>query len=237
MLNLYGSEAEASLIGQNWVLASLLASQNRPGLLRALSRLKAGPYRYDKQQWEDEFASGGWDFLHNSLERHRNAVLAGCIDSYAPEGSVLEVGCGNGGLHQALRLNRHRSYLGVDVSETAIARANEAQDDRASFTVAPAETFEPPEHFDAIVFAETLYYLADPAAQAARYARSLNPGGFLFVSMALCGLRDGLWKLSIWQDLRERFETENEVDLYFPGNDRAGSVAWTVKVLKPRHPA
>ncbi len=222
------------MIGQNWILAVLLASQNRPGMLRPLSRLKAGPYRYDKQQWENEFASGGWDFLVGPVERHRNAVLAGCIDSYAPQGSILEVGCGTGALHQAVRLHRHQSYLGVDVSETAIARAKETQDDRSSFLVAPAETFEPEARFDAIVFAETLYYLADPAGQAVRYSNFLTPQGYLFVSMALCGLRDELWKLSIWRDLREHFDVENEVDLYFSGNGRAAPVAWTVKVLKPR---
>jgi SAM-dependent methyltransferase len=169
------------LIGQNWILAVLLASQNRPGMLRPLSRLKAGPYRYDKQQWENEFASGGWDFLVGPVERHRNAVLAGCIDSYAPQGSILEVGCGTGALHQAVRLHRHQSYLGVDVSETAIARAKETQDDRSSFLVAPAETFEPEARFDAIVFAETLYYLADPEArQSATATSSRRRDTFLF---------------------------------------------------------
>ncbi|MBV9655431.1 MAG: class I SAM-dependent methyltransferase [Acetobacteraceae bacterium] len=217
-------------------MAALLASQSHPRLLRPLFRLKSGPYRYDKQQWEDEFSAGGWDFLTSPLERHRNTLLAGCVDQYAPDGLVLEIGCGTGALQSSLLRNGHRAYLGIDISEAALARAKKNTDGRSTFLAAPAETFEPPGSYDAIVFAETLYYLADPAAQLVRYSRYLNPDGHLFVSMALTGLRDGFWKLSIWQDLRSHFKTANEIDLFFPGSSTCpAAVAWTLKVLKPKN--
>lgn len=225
------------MIGRNWALAALLAAENRPGLLRPLLRFRAGPYRYDKRQWEDEFDAGGWDFLSGPLESHRNAVLAGCLARHAPDASILEIGCGTGALRRALRADGYRSYLGVDLSDAALARARETADPRCSFTAGAAESFTPPGRFDAIVFAETLYYLADPVAQAVRYGGWLAERGHLFVSMALCGLRDGLWKIGIWKGLRERFEVVDEIDLYFPGHARAPSVAWTVKVLKPLAPA
>ena len=224
------------MIGKSWILATLLASQSHPRLLRPLFRLKSDPYRYDKQQWEDEFRAGGWDFLTSPLERHRNTLLAGCVDQYAPTGSVLEVGCGTGALQSSLLRNGHRAYLGVDISEAALTRARSGGDSRSTFVTAPAETFEPPESYDAIVFAETLYYLDDPVAQLVRYSRYLNPGGYLFISMALNGLRDGLWKLSLWQELRSHFETANEINLFFSGGStHATAVAWTVKVLKPEN--
>jgi 2-polyprenyl-3-methyl-5-hydroxy-6-metoxy-1,4-benzoquinol methylase len=45
-----------------------------------------------------------------------------------------------------------------------------------------AETYEPTEKFDAIIFNETLYYFHEPLVVMARYVQALRPNGIILVS-------------------------------------------------------
>jgi len=132
-------------------------------LLNLLSRLlpsKNAPV----PDWDDEYASGGWDWLSNIGQAPHNYVIAGYCRHLMPQATILEVGCGQGTLHAILHQIGYRLYVGIDVSEFAIRRAASRTDDRTRFFVAQGECFETDERFDIIVLNEVLYYFRRPMA-------------------------------------------------------------------------
>ena len=74
-----------------------------------------------------------------------------------PSASVLEIGCGGGGLLSRLRVRRR---VGVDVSERQIQRARERVRD-GFFHVQAGETLSLDETFDYIIVSDTVNYAAD----------------------------------------------------------------------------
>ena len=135
-----------------------------------------------RSTWEEQWARGGWDFMRDLDELPRYAVIAGLLHRWRPAGSVLDVGCGEGVLWDHLRPLGCSRYVGIDLSQEAIARAGGRADAHARFVAAAAESYSPEESFDAIVFNESVYYFGDPLATVARYRRSLAPDGVLVVS-------------------------------------------------------
>ena len=110
--------------------------------------------------------------------------------------SILDAGCGEGLLAEKLKILPYKSYLGMDVSREAIAIATRRLgDDRSRFTVADAWAFETDEHFDVIVFNQSLYYLTDPAGILKKYRAMLNPGGRIIVSMVDNARTRAVWRL------------------------------------------
>ncbi len=155
-------------------------------LERAVSEFERTTGRGDapasRATWEEQWARGGWDFMRDLDELPRYAVIAGLLRHLRLAGSVLDVGCGEGILWDYLRPLGCSRYVGVDVSQEAIARAGARAASDARFVAADAETYSPDEGFDAIVFNESVYYFADPLATVARYRRNLASGGVLVVS-------------------------------------------------------
>jgi SAM-dependent methyltransferase len=129
---------------------------------------------------EQQYESGHWDFLRSLGELGRFSVVVGYVNTLAPGGAVLDVGCGEGLLFQRLQPRDGSRYLGLDLSSAAIAKASQAGS--GPFVCADAETYMPADTFDAIVFNESLYYFRDPLATAARYFAALRPNGIVIVS-------------------------------------------------------
>ena len=73
------------------------------------------------------------------------------------DSSVLEIGCGSGGLLGSLRARRR---VGIDLSKRQIAAARERAPD-CEFHVQAAESLELGERFDFIVISDTLNFAAD----------------------------------------------------------------------------
>jgi SAM-dependent methyltransferase len=133
-------------------------------------------------EWEEQYRSGRWDYLHGGDEAARYEAIAGLLRRLRPGGSVLDVGCGEGILRDWLRPSGYAAYVGVDISPTALAAARRGAGANDRFVLADAESYEPEGAFDAIVLNEVVYYFADPLAAAQRYARRLAAGGVLVVS-------------------------------------------------------
>jgi 2-polyprenyl-3-methyl-5-hydroxy-6-metoxy-1,4-benzoquinol methylase len=141
-----------------------------------------------RSEWDRQYAGGDWDFLHESDELARYAVIAAWVAHLAPGGRVLDVGGGEGLLWRVLadRMDGAPSrYLGLDLSEVAVGRGRErfGDDPRAAFETADAEDWRTEEPFDAIVFGESLYYFEHPEAAVETYRRFLAPGGVMVVSL------------------------------------------------------
>ncbi len=176
------------------------------------------------QTWEAQYASGRWDFLGALPELARFSVLSGYICHLKCGAAVLDVGCGQGFLLRRLPDSCFSSYLGVDLSASAIAAAQQQPQPRSTFLVADCEHYLPAQQFDVIVFNEVLCCLHDPLHTVERYARSLTRGGLLLVS--LCTAARGSATL-LWR-LKRVYATVDEVRVVHAGR----KVSWVCTALR-----
>jgi 2-polyprenyl-3-methyl-5-hydroxy-6-metoxy-1,4-benzoquinol methylase len=177
------------------------------------------------QTWEAQYAAGRWDFLAELSELARFSVLAGYICHLKPGGTVLDTGCGQGVLLRRLPLSCYSRYVGIDVSASAIAVAQDQGSERSTFLAADCEEYSPEEHFDVIVFNEVLCCLRDPLRTVERYASSLKPGGLLLVS--LCTAARG--SSTVLRRLKRAYATVDEVRVVHSGR----KVSWVCTALRP----
>jgi 2-polyprenyl-3-methyl-5-hydroxy-6-metoxy-1,4-benzoquinol methylase len=177
------------------------------------------------QTWEAQYAAGRWDYLAELPELARFSILAGYICHLKRGGTVLDTGCGQGMLLARLPRDGYSRYLGIDVSGSAIAVAQQQQSERSSFLAVDCEEYSPVEQFDVMVFNEVLCCLRDPLRTVERYARSLNPDGLLLVS--LCTAARGSATI-LWQ-LKRAYATVDEVQVVHSGR----KVSWAVAALRP----
>jgi 2-polyprenyl-3-methyl-5-hydroxy-6-metoxy-1,4-benzoquinol methylase len=123
---------------------------------------KSRHYNISSATWENEFASGSWEYLAKiPVERARNSVICGVFAlQHAPRGKILDVGCGEGVLSDYLNEEQKKNYTGIDLSHEAIKIAKKRRE-MLSFMQADASTFAPPpgQTYDMIVFNEMLYYM------------------------------------------------------------------------------
>ena len=174
--------------------------------------------------WEAQYASGRWDYLGRLPELARFSVLAGYICHLKPGGAVLDIGCGQGTLLRRLPDSAYSSYVGIDVSPSAIATAQERQPKNSTFVAADCEVYVPAGNFDVLVFNEVLCCLREPLHTVEGYARSLNPGGLLLVS--LCTAAHGSATV-LWQ-LKRAFALVDEVRISHVGRN----VSWVCAALR-----
>lgn len=136
------------------------------------------------EEWDEEYRDGRWGFLLDVKEVARTGAIAGWLRATGTGQRVLDIGCGEGVLFGHLDRSTLESYVGVDISAEALARAKV---DRAVSRLVEADLqgFEPTagESFTAVVFNEVLHFAEDPGAELARAARWLAPEGVIAVSM------------------------------------------------------
>jgi len=153
------------------------------------------PVRVPAAQWDREFRSGKWAYLNDIRQIGCLSIVFSYCQLLVP-GSILDVGCGSGSLTRSIRLLDYEYYQGIDLSAEAIAQAEASYaEERTTFAVANAETFEPRQSFDLIIFNNCLYYFEQPDQVAHRYAKYLNPSGHVVVSMSDGGLSRAVWTL------------------------------------------
>lgn len=134
-----------------------------------------------KQDWERQYQAGQWDFIAHEKERYTQlAQLVGHVFAQLPAGqrTLLDMGCGEGIMLQHLLTQGvvPERYVGVDLSETAIAKAREhfSANNHGS-----SETFDlqwiatdmdiylqnlKSAQFGLVLFNESLCYVPDPLA-------------------------------------------------------------------------
>lgn len=169
-----------------------------------------------------EVARDDWARLADAAEQPRYDGVRSALARHAPHGpqaSVLDVGCSRGLLLDGLARSR---YLGVDRSATAVELARQRWGDEGTrFVAADAETFAPPEPFDAVVVNEVVYYLRRPRDVTLRYAAGLAPGGVLVLSIFA----------RAWASRRLVRQLAAELDLVESTRVESGHLAWTVAVF------
>jgi ubiquinone/menaquinone biosynthesis C-methylase UbiE len=116
------------------------------------------------------FADRGWQILARQFEK-----------SVRPRWPLhlLDIGCGTGQSRQMYE--RHtKAYVGVDLSERAIATAR-ARFPQSEWLTADARTLPfPDESFDAVAFSSVLHHIPDFPRALCEAGRVLKPGGAVF---------------------------------------------------------
>jgi len=201
-------------------------------IFEAISRLKSVislilPYKHlavTKEEWEAEYSGGQWDRLRSVEELAHYSVIAGYYHYFKQGGSILDVGCGEGILHESLSPYNYSRYVGIDISEEAIRRGARKQDERTSFIRADVDNYTPDESFDTIIFSETLYYFENPGGIMKKYASFLNKSGIFIISVY--GKRER--NMLVWKMIEKVCVVVDEVRVYH----HSGKF-WVIKVVKP----
>jgi 2-polyprenyl-3-methyl-5-hydroxy-6-metoxy-1,4-benzoquinol methylase len=192
------------------------------------SMLARGTYRRDAvlpQSWEDEYGSGKWSYMNGLHELGRYSIIVGYCGFFKADGAILDVGCGEGILQQKLAPTGYRRYLGIDLSEVALAKAMFRADQRTEFQLGNIESFTPEGKFDIIIFNEILYYCSNPTAVIRRLACCLEPDGVMIASI-WTSPRGRRKALQIWRMLDAIAEVMDSTTA-------ANRETWTIKVFRP----
>ena len=120
-------------------------------------------------------------------EGHRD-VVEQLLDgwTFGPTDHVLDVGCGNGWAVRQMLSRGAGAGAGVDLSPEMIVRARAASDGPSEFAVATATALPFGDGgFSHVLSVEALYYVPDPGAALAEWARVARPGARLGVMVEL----------------------------------------------------
>jgi len=174
-------------------------------------------YNLSMHLWNNEFRSGKWAHLDRvPVERARQSVITGVfINMNFPNGSVLDVGCGEGTLSDYLNPVQRPKYLGLDIAREAVRIARQKRPDLA-FKAHECENFVPRSNFDVIVFNEMLYY-TEHVDIMKRFSKFLNPGGIFVISIWFSDKIDYLRK-SIFDDAEKLFPKSSLGAIQLKGN-------------------
>ncbi len=148
--------------------------------------LSYGPSNIKKHFWDKEYSEEKWSFAYNTVG---DCVYAH-LERHTANGSILDIGCGSGNTATELAATAYQSYLGVDISETALAKARRRSEecgrhDKNRFVCADFLTYVPTEQFDVILFRESMYHvpLGKVKATLDRYSVYLKDGGVFIVRL------------------------------------------------------
>lgn len=151
---------------------------------------KRQPPASDKAHWNHEVSGARAARLGGTPSVDlRNEMIGTLLRHKAGElASVLDVGCAGGTLFPVLQRLGCSRYVGVDISEVAVAQAAAThRDTEASFVEGTVQSYKAHSSFDVVVLSEVLYYVdfEDIVQHVFRYFGYLNPGGILCISLNL----------------------------------------------------
>jgi predicted TPR repeat methyltransferase len=208
-----------------------LAVLDRPGLQWLLAgRGGEAERRAPADYWEGLHSQGTYSSLMDDRRRDHLRLLAAMVAERAPQGRVLEIGCGQGAFYETLRSHRPGRYVGVDIAPSAIeqAKARFADDiaaGHAAFEAGDGAAMGLERGYDAIVFADSIEYLGSMDEVLARFTPLLAPGGFLCATQWLAAHPIRLWN----RNLKPRLELLDEALVCAPWGG-----AWQVWAGRPK---
>jgi 2-polyprenyl-6-hydroxyphenyl methylase/3-demethylubiquinone-9 3-methyltransferase len=186
-------------------------------------RQKRGDIPVAREVWEAQYLAGRWDYMEQVDELARYSMVIGFLQYFTPGGAILDVGCGEGILFRRYRFYEYTKYVGIDISEAAIKKISQENNERAVFITANAETYTPTEHFDSLVFNEVLYYFNDPFSTLEKYTNFLNRDGIFIIST----YTDSKRAMSILNRIKSTYRLLTEV------TTTQGSRSWVCSVFLP----
>jgi 2-polyprenyl-3-methyl-5-hydroxy-6-metoxy-1,4-benzoquinol methylase len=205
-----------------------------PGLnrrLRTLARVLVGRVKISETvpeaQLDTEYREGRWSYLRSDEQSPRYDLVANLCRRFAPQGALLDIGCGEGILLEHLADDWFSSYTGVDVSGEALEKAKVNHSSRkAAFVRCNAETYEHAGgRVDAIVFNEVLNFSKSPAGLIEKYVPLLTDTGVIVVSITT--FHEAAWK-EVVRKYRRRIISDLALE------DRMTGKAWHLIVIARR---
>ena len=178
---------------------------------------------YSSEVWEHKYRDEHYD-LGDPQEDGRFGALIQILRRY-DHGPMLDLGCGDGLLWKRYRPLSDSLLIGVDYSDTAVAKAKALAIPNTEFRAGDYRNFEPGRRLAAVVFNESLYSI-DAFIQAVVKAESfLSEDGVVVVSMF-----DTLVTRRIWKRLLERRKWLQAVSV----QDHRSQRSWTIRVFPGR---
>jgi SAM-dependent methyltransferase len=143
------------------------------------------------EAWEAQYKKGSWDRLVDSQPNTER--IARLVEESKAQ-YVLDVGCGNGGVAKALLpFPDNMRYVGIDISETAIARAIQVAPDAHWIVGDIVHRPENVHDVDIIIFNEVLYYV-DIAKVLQVYTPVIKKDGVVIISIIRSWRTPFLWR-------------------------------------------
>ena len=193
-----------------------------------------GPTSIKKKMWDKDFSSGKWDFIDDTS----GDCVYSHLEKFAQGGDILDLGCGPGNTANELSGDAYRSYIGVDISEAALAKAvkrtaENGRSEKNSFVCSDFLGYKPTKEFDVILFRESVYHI--PYGQVLeileKYSKFLKKSGVFVVRLYAGDHRPGKIKHRVKRKLdlmKREFDIVESRQYDTPGLP-------TVLVFRPRH--
>ena len=159
-----------------------------------------GPSSVKKRIWDTEFSGTKWDFIDNTA----GDCVYPYLEKYAHNGNILDLGCGPGNTANELAADVYQTYIGVDISEAALAKAvrrteKNGRASKNSFVNCDFLDYNPTLEFDIILFRESMYHV--PYGQVLRilkkFSKNLKGTGVFIVRLYAGDQRPGVIKTRV----------------------------------------
>jgi SAM-dependent methyltransferase len=196
--------------------------------------LSYGPSGIKKMLWDKEFSSTKWNFIDNT----EGDCVYFLLEKYARNGDVLDLGCGPGNTANEMADTVYKSYVGVDISDAALAKAvkrtqESGRTDKNTFVTSDFMGYQPTREFDVILFRESMYHI--PYGQVRtildKYSKHLKPEGVFVVRLFAAKIETGKIKHRVTRKLdliKREFDMVEAIEYSdIPGRP-------TVLVFRPR---
>ena len=148
--------------------------------------LSYGPSSIKRFFWNKEYSEEKWAFAYNTV----GDCVYDHLERHTRNGSILDIGCGSGNTATEMAETCYRSYLGVDISEAALAKARRRSQEcgrqgKNRFECGDFLTYVPTGQYDVILFRESMYHvpLGKVKATLDRYSTYLKDGGVFVVRL------------------------------------------------------
>jgi SAM-dependent methyltransferase len=121
--------------------------------------LSYGPTPIKTFFWNREFSNGQWNFLDDTA----GDCVYSHLERFSVDRSILDLGCGPGNTANEVAAV-YRNYVGMDISEEALAKARRrteqnGRSDKNTFERGDFLSYVPPGKFDVILFREAMYHV------------------------------------------------------------------------------
>ena len=150
--------------------------------------LSYGPTSVKKMFWEKEFSGGKWDFIDDTA----GDCVYSHLERHAAGGDILDLGCGPGNTANEVAASAYRTYVGMDISEEALAKGRRrsqenGRGDKNRFEQGDFMSYVPPQKFDVILFRESMYHVPINKVKPIldRFTPYLKDNGVFMVRMFL----------------------------------------------------
>jgi SAM-dependent methyltransferase len=156
--------------------------------------LSYGPTKVKKALWDKEFSGDKWNFIDDTA----NDCIYPHLEKHARGGDILDLGCGPGNTANELAEKAYTTYLGVDISESALAkgvkRTNESgRAAKNSFVCSDFLSYMPTREFDVILFRESMYHIPYGSVMELlnKYSKYLKSSGVFIVRLYIGDFQTG----------------------------------------------